>query len=250
MSDIINQDESKYTKVEKYKFNKLTSDDVDIFDENIFQDSLENKTDEPVEATKEKENSSEIFDKVEELTSQIVTLQMELENSKKEHQAQLQEQTKTSFEEGKTEGIKETNEAIQSENDELKSQLVRSITLLQEQKEHLDTLFKNVEEDLVESAIIIAKKVIKKELEENSTAIAKSIATSLIQTLKDTSEVTLKVNRVDFDEISEHFNGDLIKITVDEAVNRGGVIIISSDTNIDGTLQTRLDKAIELIGKE
>jgi flagellar assembly protein FliH len=250
MGDIINQDESKYTKVEKYKFNKLTSDDVDIFDENIFQDSLENKTDEPVEATKEKENSSEIFDKVEELTSQIVTLQMELENSKKEHQAQLQEQTKTSFEEGKTEGIKETNEAIQSENDELKSQLVRSITLLQEQKEHLDTLFKNVEEDLVESAIIIAKKVIKKELEENSTAIAKSIATSLIQTLKDTSEVTLKVNRVDFDEISEHFNGDLIKITVDEAVNRGGVIIISSDTNIDGTLQTRLDKAIELIGKE
>ena len=175
---------------------------------------------------------------------------MKLEDDEKSHQLALKEEKKSAFDEGKTEGIKETNEALQNESDDLKSQLVRSITLLQEQKEHLDTLFKNVEEDLVESAIIIAKKVIKKELEIDSTAIAKSIAKSLIQTLKSTAEITLKINKIDFDEISEHFNGDLIKIEADEAVSRGGVIIISNDTNIDGTLKTRLDKAIELIGKE
>jgi flagellar assembly protein FliH len=102
----------------------------------------------------------------------------------------------------------------------------------------------------VESAILIAKKVIKKEIEINSQKVVKSIASSLIDTLKSVGKLTIKVNPNDFEEISEHFNQDSIKIQKDEAINRGGVVILSDSANIDGTISSRLNKAIELIGKE
>lgn len=253
MSDIINSDNSKNVIIKKYQFGKLEldGDDEIIFNENIFKETEDAK--ESIKEEKPKDNSEEfskILEKVDILTSEIVTLQMEIENQKKSHKEELDIKIKESFDEGKKEGIKETNETFQNDNDELKSQLIRSITILQEQKNTLDDMFKNIEEDLIESSILIAKKVIKKEIETDSKKVVISIASALIETLKSATEITLKVNKNDFQDISEHFNSDSIMIIEDEAVSRGGVIILSNSTNIDGTITTRLDKAMELIGKE
>lgn len=254
MGDVINSEESTNITIQKYQFGKIDIDENDksTFDLNIFkepEDIIEDETDsnQKDEPTIE---SNELLEKIEILTSEIVTLQMEQEEQKKIQQEQLSTQTKEAYDKGKEEGIKETSQTFQNENDELKSQLVRSITILEEQKNNIDNMFKNIEEDLVESAILIAKRVIKKELETDSSKVAKSIATALIETLKSVGEITLKVNTNDFKEISEHFNGDSITITVDEAISRGGIVILSNSANIDGTIQTRLDKAMELIGKE
>lgn len=253
MGEIINSEKSKDVTIQKYQFGKLevNSGEEETFNINIFKETstkVENK-DEP-EPEKEHEKSKELLEKIDILTSEIVTLQMELESQKKSHLQQLDIETKEAYDKGKIDGIKETSESFQNENDELKSQLIRSITILEEQKNNLDEMFKNIEEDLVESSILIAKKVIKKEIEHDSSKVVKSIATALIETLKNTADITLKVNKNDFKEISEHFNGDSIIIVEDEAISRGGVVILSNSTNIDGTISTRLNKAMELIGKE
>jgi flagellar assembly protein FliH len=255
VSDIINSDNSKNVKIQKYEFGKLSLDDNSdsTFDINIFKDNHDETIEDKKSKQEEKntaDQSSELIEKIEVLTSEIVTLQMELEEQKKNHQKELEQKEKEAFEKGKVEGIKETSETFQNENDNLKSQLIRSITLLDEKTTQIDNMFKHIEEDLVESALLIAKKVIKKEIEIDSVNVTKSIAHALIESIKSVTNLTLKVNPNDFKEISEHFNGDSIKIEEDEAISRGGVIILSDNTNIDGTISTRLAKAIDLIGKE
>jgi flagellar assembly protein FliH len=255
MSDIINSDESKNIKIQKYEFGKLSLDDNadTTFDINIFKDHHDEAKDNKVLKQEEQEaveKSDELMEKIEVLTSEIVKLQMELDDQNKNHQKELEKNTEDAYEKGKVEGIKETSETFQNENDDLKNQLIRSITLLDEKTTQIDTMFEHIEEDLVESALLIAKKVIKKEIEINSVNVTKSIAHALIDSIKSVTKLTLKVNPNDFKEISEHFNGDSIKIEEDEAISRGGVIIISDTINIDGTISTRLAKAIDLIGKE
>jgi len=255
MSDVINSENSKNVKIQKYEFGKISLDDSseDTFDINIFKDHHDETKDNKVSKQEKEElvdKSNELMEKIEALTSEIVTLQMELENQKKSHQEELEQKETEAFEKGKVEGIKETSETFQNENDDLKSQLIRSITLIEEKTTHLENMFEHIEEDLVESALLIAKKVIKKEIETNSVNVTKSIAHALIDTIKSVTKLTLKVNPNDFKEISEHFNGDSIKIEEDEAISRGGVIILSDTANIDGTISTRLAKAIDLIGKE
>ncbi len=251
MSDIIDPKESENINVQKYQFGKLDIGEsgLNTFSPDTFKDKID---EEKVETSKEKQTNppTKLLEKIEALTSQIVTLQMELEEQKKNSETKLESEKLGSFEEGKNEGIKETQEMFENENDDLKNQLIRSITLLDEQKNDLDGVFKNIEEDLVESAILIAKKVIKKEIETDSANVTKSIASALIDTLKNIGKLTIKVNPNDFKEISEHFNQDSIKIQEDEAISRGGVVILSDSANIDGTISSRLNKAIELIGKE
>jgi flagellar assembly protein FliH len=255
MSDIINSEESQNIKIKRYQFEKLVLDETskETFDPNIFkEDSTKTEDHKNLDKPQKEQtdNSKELLEKIEVLTSEIVTLQMELEDQKKSHVQELELAKKEAYEKGKEEGIKETSETYQSENDNLKTQLIRSITLLDEKTIQIDNMFKHIEEDLVESALLIAKKVIKKEIEKDSALVTKSIATALIENIKSVTKLTLKVNPYDFKEISEHFNGDSIKIEEDEAISRGGVIILSDNTNIDGTISTRLAKAIDLIGKE
>ncbi len=251
MSNIIDPKKSKKINIEKYKFGQLDikENQVNTFNSELFKDNIDEKKIE-TKQKEQKDPSYELLEKVETLTSQIVTLQMEQQEQTKEFESKLEAEKISQFEDGKNEGIKETQEMFANENDDLKNQLIRSITLLDEQKNTLDGVFKNIEEDLVESAILIAKKVIKKEIEIDSKKIAKSIASALIDTLKSVRNLTIKVNPNDFKEISEHFNQDSIKIQEDEAISRGGVVILSDSANIDGTISSRLNKAIELIGKE
>ncbi|MCH9812823.1 MAG: hypothetical protein K0U47_02640 [Epsilonproteobacteria bacterium] len=252
MSDVINAKSTGSVKVQKYEFGKLEIENkTDQFNTNIFKGTLEeNLPDESETEEQTQENSSEFLEKIDLLTSEIVSLQMELENEKKSRQEELTIAKNEAFEAGKAEGIKETGESIQGENDDLKSQLIRSITLLDEQTSTIAGQFVNIEEDLIESAVLIAQKVIKKELEQNSSHVAKSIASALIDSLKSVATFKIKVNPFDFKEISEQFNGDSIKIEADEAISPGGVVILSDTTNIDGTISTRLNKAMDLIGKE
>ncbi|HHD84076.1 MAG TPA: hypothetical protein ENK93_04290 [Campylobacteraceae bacterium] len=190
------------------------------------------------------------MEKIDQLTSDVVRLQMELEKSEQSHAAALEEAKKEAYERGRQEAIetfqKEQNEEIEA----LKSQFIRSITLLDEEKHLFETALQQLEEELLESAFLIARKVILREVDKHSSQIALEIARFLLKNIKERSDVTLKVNPQDFAFISSQLKETLIKIEPDDAIQKGGVVIVGGEENIDGNILTRYKQALQFLQKE
>jgi flagellar assembly protein FliH len=259
MGKIIDADKLEQHHVKKFSFNTLAIEEEKktSFNKALFLDKgIQENIPEEEEKVKEEapENScdvTELLEKIEALTSDNVSLSMELEELKKSFDEKLQEQSEKAYQKGKEEGVKETQETLQEHNDELNMQLIKSITLLDEQIQKHETFLESLKEELVESAIIIAEKIIKKELQEHSQEVAQKLADSFLEDLKEASEITLKVNPKDFQYIKEHYKEEKkIKIDADDAINKGGIIILTDIGNIDGNIDTRVEKAIALIQRE
>jgi flagellar assembly protein FliH len=261
MGKVISTDKLSEHSIKKFEFASLEVDEEKTtFDKTLFSNSsMKEDTSTTVESsTKQREEEKEVtiegdelLEKIDALTSQNVTLEMELETLKKEFDEKIHEATESAYKKGHEEGIKETQETLQEHNDDLNIQLLKSITTLDETVQKLDTFLNSIEEDLVEASSIIAKKIIKKELEEHSHEVAINLAKTFIQDLKEASSITLKVNPNDASYIQEHFKTEKnIKIDADDAINKGGIIILSDIGNIDGNIQTRVEKAMALIERE
>lgn len=255
MGKIIDSDKLEEHHVKKFQFATLEVNEKEkpSFDHALFSDK---KTTEPPVETEEttSENNTDankLFQKIESLTSENIALTMELETLKKEFDEKLKESSEVAYEKGKVEGVKDTQETLQDHNDELNIQLIKSITALDEQVQKHEKFLSTCEDELVDVSTIIAKRIIKKELTENSEKVALTLTQSFINDLKEASTITLKVNPKDAQYIQEHYKDRKnIKIDADDAINKGGIIILSDIGNIDGNIDTRMEKAIALIKRE
>ena len=261
MGKIIANDKLNEHSVKKFEFASIeVEEDKSTFDASIFSEKGMKESYHPMEETPIAEKNQEqdtpsdgdtLLQKIDTLTSHNITLEMELETLKKEFDAKLHESTETAYKTGHEKGVKETQETLQEHNDDLNIQFLKSITTLDEAVQKLDTFLNSIEDDLVEASSIIAKKIIKKELEENSHEVAINLAKTFLEDLKEASTITLKVHPKDAAYIEEHFKTEKnIKIDADDAINKGGIIILSDIGNIDGNIQTRLEKAMALIERE
>ncbi len=259
MGNIINtKDNTKY-KIEKFTFNKLDSneEEIVIFTQNPFEENKppvieENKNFEPKIDTSPPppKNNKELLEKIEQLTSDVISLQMELEKKEEDFKQELQQQKDQSFQEGKAEGMQSAQEQFTEDIENYKMQYLRSIEQLDEHKQLYDKALNELEHELLQGSFVLAQKIIIKEIDEYSSQIATKIAQSLLKTIKEGSEVTLKVNPSDFKDISSHFKDNRIKIEADEAIQKGGVIILSDSGNIDGDILTRYKQSLQLLQKE
>ena len=261
MANIINPNEKENANIQKFSFEQLKVNEEDIiaFEENPFIPFPTNE--EPVSGDEKTENNEEktIFDtneretlleKIDQLTSDVVRLQMELEKAQSHLHEELEKAKQEAYEQGKNDAIQAFQEESAEELEELKSQFIQSITKLEEKKHQFDQTLTELENELVETALLLAKKVILKEVEQNSSRMALEIAKYLIKNIQESSQVTLKVNPVDFNTISSHFKESLIKIEADEAIQKGGVVLIGGEENIDGTILTRYKQALQFLQKE
>jgi flagellar assembly protein FliH len=261
MGKIIANDKLSEHSVKKFEFASIEVEtNKTTFDTTLFSDEGMKENIHPAEETlideteQEKDLASDgdaLLQKIDTLTSQNITLEMELETLKKEFETKLHEGTESAYNKGREEGAKEIQETLQEHNDDLNIQLLKSITTLDETVQKLDTFLSSIEDDLVEASSIIAQKIIKKELEEHSHEVAINLAKAFLEDLKEASSITLKVNPKDETYLQEHFKTEKnIKIDADDAINKGGIIILSDIGNIDGSIQTRLQKAMALIERE
>jgi flagellar assembly protein FliH len=256
MANIINAEASSEKKIEKFSFAKLpVSDEDHIIMTNPFAVEAEEETLDASQSAAQQEeqkkaDETELLEKIDQLTSDVVRLQMELEKSQKIHQEELERVKAEAYEAGKTEAIETFQQEMNEEIESLKSQLIRSITLLDEKSHTLETSLKALEEELLESAFLIAKKVILKEVDKHSAQIATLIAHYLLKQIEESSSVTLKVNPEDFTYISNQFKESNIKIESDEAIQKGGVVLLGGEENIDGTILTRYQQALQFLQKE
>ena len=193
----------------------------------------------------------ELLKKTDELSSNIIKLQMQIENQESEFAKRLEAEISRAKEDGKNEGIAQANAANEAKINELEARFSASAAKLDEQYVKFDEFLKKIEEELGQTAIKIAKEVIDKEISTSSNQIAHHLASSLIKELSNVKNIEIRVNPEDSEYIKEQFskNGH-VKISADDAISKGGVVIISDGGNIDATMQTRLEKLKMLVNNE
>ena len=193
----------------------------------------------------------ELLKKTDELSSNIIKLQMQIENQESEFAKRLEVETIRAKEDGKNEGIAQTNAANEAKIKELEAKFSASAAKLDEQCVKFDEFLKKSEEELGQTAIKIAKEVIEKEVSSASSQIAHHLANSLIKELSDVKNIEIRVNPEDSDYLKEQFSkNERVKVSADDAISKGGVVIISEGGNIDATMQTRLEKLKMLVNNE
>lgn len=193
----------------------------------------------------------ELLKKTDELSSNIIKLQMQIENQESEFAKRLEAEISRAKEDGKNEGIAQTNAANEAKIKELEAKFSASAAKLDEQYVKFDEFLKKSEEELGQTAIKIAKEVIEKEVSSASSQIAHHLANSLIKELSDVKNIEIRVNPEDSDYLKEQFSkNERVKVSADDAISKGGVVIISEGGNIDATMQTRLEKLKMLVNNE
>ena len=193
----------------------------------------------------------ELLKKTDELSSNIIKLQMQIENQESEFAKRLEAEIARAKEDGKNEGIAQTNAANEAKIKELEAKFSASAAKLDEQYAKFDEFLKKSEEELGQTAIKIAKEVIEKEVSSASSQIAHHLANSLIKELSDVKNIEIRVNPEDSDYLKEQFSkNERVKVSADDAISKGGVVIISEGGNIDATMQTRLEKLKMLVNNE
>ena len=192
----------------------------------------------------------ELLKRTDELSDNIIKLQMKIESQESEFKQRLASETDKARKEGEQAGEQAAKTAYDAQIKGLESKYSTSIKKLDEQSARFDEFLAKTQEQLSHTAIDIAKEVVLKEIKENSAKVALNIAKSLISELKDAASVEIKVNSKDYGYLSEQFEGDThIKLSSDDAISPGGALLLSDSGNIDGTINTRFEKIRKILSE-
>ncbi|EAI5008011.1 flagellar assembly protein FliH [Campylobacter jejuni] len=193
----------------------------------------------------------DLLKKTDEMSSNIIKLQMQIESQENEFNNRLNSELENAKEKFAKEGYEKAKEEFQKELSDFKDKYLKSIAKLDNACENLENFIEKNEKELADTAIDIAKEVILKELELNSNKIAYALAKDLIGELKGASAIELKVNAEDYEYLKEQFDQNAhIKISLDDAISKGSVVIISDAGNIESNLNSRLTKIKKMVNNE
>ncbi len=259
MDKIIKPNQYKEHNVQKYQFKKF--DDFNETDEikketksqkqKSDQQPQQHQTQNISEQNNNNQFIKEVLKKYEETLLNIKEIKEQLKKQQDELETRVEKESKIAFELGKEEGVKQITQELEEQNIEIKEQFIKSLELLTQQQNKIDTLINKMEQEIPQLAITIAKKVIEKELDENSSQIAKQITQDLLKNFTNEMQITIKVNPINYQELKESYKENkYIKIEPDDAITKGGVVIISDHENIDADIPTRVQKVINLIEKD
>lgn len=116
-------------------------------------------------------------------------------------------------------------------------------------------VFDAVSPYVLEMSVDIAKKIIKRELEQDPSIILENIQTLLKQLSKEETKIMLKVNPIQVSliksEIPEMMNNAgldaKIMVIPDEGITEGGCLLTTSNGVIDATIETQLSVISEAL---
>lgn len=206
-------------------------------------------------ATPSQTNSSdsfveELLKKVDEMSDNVIKLQMQMENQESEFNARLQAEVQRAKSEGEAYGRQEMQKEQASIIQELQNQYANSCAKLDAKAKWLEEFANKNESELANTAMQIAKEVIASELSANSAQVATSLARALLADIAQASQITMSLNPADYEAVKQQFAEDgRIKFSQDEAVAKGGVIITSDVANIEGDISKRLQKFKSMVGQ-
>lgn len=156
--------------------------------------------------------------------------------------SRAQEEAGTIKESAAKEGYKAGIENAQKDIEQVKSSIVEFAKAKQE-------VFDYIAPDIMEISIEIAKKIVKKEIEQNPETVLHTIMDVLKTLPKDESRVVIKVNPQQLALVKQTMPeiisdmGLEIKTSVisDDTIELGGCVIQTSNGIVDATIQTQLE---------
>lgn len=230
-------------RVSKYEFRPITADEP----VNIAETSVTNQDITPndivnteQESGIEKELIEKLLFKTDELSSSLAKMQIQFEKQELEMESRINTARNDAYKDGMLEGVEKTKKELEAELTKQKEAWIDSAIkldkIMQDSQKHL----RELEKELSAIAVDIAKEVIACEVSENSSKIATALAKELLGSIADTTDILLRVNNADFQEVSENLKDyKKIKIEADNAVKNGGVIISNCGGLIDGSISNR-----------
>ena len=247
MSKIINDKKAQKHIIKPYKFKPLedseefvsfSRENNDVVDE-VISESTNNET------LSNNEVVENLLKKIEELSDNFVKAQISFEEEIKKCHQESQQKIKESFEEGYQKAKEECKKECEDKLQETQNLYQDSIKKLEEISAIFNKKIEDIEKELVAVALDIANEVLQKEVREDSKNIALSLAKSLLNDIKEASKVAIKVNPEDAEFLKENIKD--MEIIPDEAVKKGGIVILSDVGNIDGDIEERFNAVKEAI---
>jgi len=244
MGKILNAEEGKHI-VDSYAFKNLNFDDNIIEDTTPIVKNIE-EIKETVVNNKESNVSDSSVDLIEQLlkksdefASSIVRLEQQLKDQAAFYEKKLEDIKETSYKSGFNEGYNQAKKELEDKINEHLSKLVESLHKIDEVYQEYQNKADNIEKELVGVAVDIAEEVIEKELSKYSKEIALNLTKELLNDIKEATQIEVKVNPLDYDYVKDNLDVTKIKVTPDNAISVGGVVIVSDAGNIEAEIHER-----------
>ena len=189
-----------------------------------------------IQSSLEKELIEKLLSKSDDLSNSLNNFQAQFETL----QIQSMEREKIAREEGYKEGEMKAKLGYSDELKKEKERISKAIITLNDTIENIKSQIMKLENELSAIALDIAKEIIIKEIDSNSAKIASLISKELLKSMSLNLNVVIKVNPLDFEFLDEELKENPnIKLKSDDAIARGGVIVISENGNVDGNIMSR-----------
>lgn len=189
-----------------------------------------------IQSSLEKELIEKLLSKSDDLSNSLNNFQTQFENL----QIQSMEREKIAREEGYKEGEMKAKLGYNDELQKEKERISKTLLTLNDTIENIKSQIIKLENELSAIALDIAKEIIIKEIDSNSAKIASLISKELLKSMSSNLNVVIKVNPLDFEFLDEELKENSnIKLKSDDAIARGGVIVISENGNVDGNIMSR-----------
>lgn len=254
MKTIIETNEVKEHMIEPYRFKVLggaklvETSEEDVVDNSNIEQEVVPIEQEVIKQENDNKFVEELLKKSDELSSNLIKLQMQIEKQESEFERRLQSELERERQSSYENGYNKAKEELEVSIKEIKDKYLNSFKKLEEESKKQENFLKKLEEELSSVAIEVAKEVIAKEVKESSASIAKELSKVLMEELKDAKKIKLKVNPKDFEDIKSVYSDiEHISVDSDSAISEGGVVVLSDVGNLDGNIKTRLEKVKNLI---
>ncbi len=256
MDNIIGQNELDKHTIQRYRFRVLGSGNVEeeiVDSESVKIDSNKNLNILQNDNSDDNQNQfvEELLKKSDLLSTNIIKLQMQIEKQESDFANRLSDTVTREKEISFNEGYEKSKAELEKKYEEKISAYIETARKLDAKTQEFDNFFKQLEKNLLDTSLEIAKEVVKKEILTSSADIAIALARELIKDLKDTSTMTIKSNPEDYEALNEVFkDNDKVDVQSDEAVSLGGVVFLSEKGNLDGNLSARFEQIKCLLQNE
>ncbi len=251
---------SKIDRPNSEGFNKL----LELFPKKENEESFKgssNKASVDVDSLNKKEQAEEII-KNAKIEAQLILesaeeearlLKQEAKTIIKEAKKNAEEIESTAYTLGYEQGQKD-GEEIGRKQFEIGLQHLESF--LKEFKKQTKELANYYEAQMVQVVLVVAKKILEKEVEEDKELISRILKSALNKAIEGSS-IVVYMNPRDFENLNKEFvdalsspGGNKIKIKIDNTIKRGGCMIETEFGLIDANLESRWLGIVEEIEKD